>query len=349
MELYGKKISKADITRYVGDVSQIADAKEAVMTSGKADGVRVIDVKTGSGLTFSVIPSRGLDIAWAEFKGIPIAFISKTGMVSPAYFEKDGLGFLRGFYCGLLTTCGLTYMGAPCVDEGEELGLHGRISNIPAQNVCVDKDWEGDDYIIRIRGKVQQSCVFKENLVLAREITVKMGGKSISVKDSVKNCGFSEQPFMLLYHCNFGYPIVSESTILVEPKVRVVPRDDEAKEGISDYMKFQKPTPNYTEQVFYHDIEALENNKAYACLYNEEIGLGAYVKFDRKQFRHFGQWKMMGEGDYVVGLEPATWLPEGRSEARKHGELDMIQPGEIRVFEYELGVVESRDDISEIV
>ena len=36
-----------------------------------------------------------------------------------------------------MTTCGLTYMGAPCTDAGDTLGLHGRISNTPACDVGV--------------------------------------------------------------------------------------------------------------------------------------------------------------------------------------------------------------------
>ncbi|MEG1394082.1 MAG: DUF4432 family protein, partial [Christensenellaceae bacterium] len=218
MELYGKKITKEEIKKYVGDLSQIADAREGMLCAGRADGVRTIDVKTGSGLTFCVLPSRGMDIAWTEFKGIPIAYASKTGVSSPAYYEKDGMGFLRNFFCGLVTTCGLTYFGAVCNDDGDELGLHGRVSNIPAHDVSVSKEWEGDEYVIHIRGKVTQSCMFQENIVLTREITTKMGAKSLHIKDVVENCGCNEQPFMLLYHCNFGYPVVSEDTVLIEPQ-----------------------------------------------------------------------------------------------------------------------------------
>ena len=77
MELFGKKVTKAELTKYVGDMSQIADAREGVLTAGKADGVRVIDVKTGGGFSFSILPSRGMDIAWAEYKGTPVAYIGK--------------------------------------------------------------------------------------------------------------------------------------------------------------------------------------------------------------------------------------------------------------------------------
>lgn len=348
MELYGKKLSKYEFLKYVGDVSQVADARESVLSSGKADGVRVIDVKTGSGFHFSVLPSRGMDIAWAEYQGKAISFISKTGVTHPAYFDKDGSAFLRGFFCGLLTTCGLTYFGKPCTDNDEVLGLHGRISNIPAHDVSVTKEWIGNEYIIKIRGKVVESSIFQENLVLTREIETKMGSKSVKIRDTIENMGFNEQPFMILYHCNFGYPIVDENTLLIEPDgVHIRARDSE---GIVEiFRECQKPTHNYAEQVFYHDIPMVKDNNSYACLFNKEINLGAYVKFNRKQFSHFGQWKMMGEGDYVVGLEPSNAIPEGRDIVRKRGELEMIQPGETKIFEMEIGILESCDEISDII
>lgn len=336
MELYGKKLTRQELTKYVGEVSQVADARECVLSSGKADGVRAIEVRTGSGLNFTVLPTRGLDIAWADYKGKALSFISKTGVTHPAYFDKDGFEFLRGFYCGLVTTCGLTYFGAPCNDNGEELGLHGRISNIPAQNVCVQKYWDGDEYIIKISGEVVESKVFNENLVLHRVIETKLGSKELKITDIIENIGFNRQPFMLLYHCNFGYPIVDENTVLIEPEGTVVKARD--TEGVvENCFEFQKPTHDYAEQVFYHDMPGKE---VQAILYNKDIQLGAYVAFDREQFSHFGEWKMMGEGDYVVGLEPCNAVPEGRNVVRERGDLEYIEPGEKKVFELTIGVME---------
>jgi uncharacterized protein YdiU (UPF0061 family) len=90
-KLYGKEFSKFELMKRIGDISQVAGAKEYLLTSGKADGVKAIDVKTGTGLSFTVLPSRGLDIAWADYKGQAIAFISKTGVVAPAYYNPDEL------------------------------------------------------------------------------------------------------------------------------------------------------------------------------------------------------------------------------------------------------------------
>ena len=79
MKLFGKDMTKEELCKRVGDLSQIADAREGVLTAGKADGVRVIDVRTGGGFSFSILPSRGMDIAWAEYKGC-LLYTSATAL-----------------------------------------------------------------------------------------------------------------------------------------------------------------------------------------------------------------------------------------------------------------------------
>ncbi len=350
MKLNQINLAKAEISKYVGSMSQIADARPARLTDGKADGVKIIEVKNGSGLEFTVIPGRCLDIAWTNYKGNALSYISKTGIVKAEFYEASDFGFLRNFFCGLITTCGLTYMGAPCLDEGEALGLHGRISNTPAEDVSISKDWEGDEYVISISGNVRESRVFHENLLLKRTIKVYAGRNEIHIIDLIENQGFKSQPLMFMYHCNFGYPLVGEHTRLLLPEDnKVTARDEEAKRGIELFDQFQKPEPDYKEQVFYHDIPKGEHGYSCACLYNEELSIGAYVKMDKKNLPIMVEWKMMGEGDYVVGLEPSTNYPEGRKLARERGQLKMISPGECIEFNLSIGVVESKEEYQRIL
>jgi hypothetical protein len=341
VQVYGKRFTKHELMKRIGDISQIAGARQYILSSGKARGINAVDVKTCGGLNFTVLPDRGMDIAWTDFNGMALSFISKTGVVSPAYYDANGNEFLRSFYGGLLTTCGLTYMGASCTDEGEPLGLHGRASNIPAEDVCVTNEWDKDEFIIIVRGKIRESSVFGENITLTREIKTKLGENKITINDRVENCGFESQPLMLLYHFNFGYPLIDEETELRLTENSVMARDKEAHIGIDKFNVFSKPIHKYSEQVFYHDLIPQEDGKVSASLYNKNLGakgIEVYVKFDKTQLPYFIEWKQMGEGDYVVGLEPATWYPEGRSEARKRGELLYIAPGEVKEFEIEVGI-----------
>jgi hypothetical protein len=340
-KIFGQDLTKRELMKRIGDISQIAGARQSILSSGKAEGVHAIDVKTGAGLNYSIIPSRGMDIAWTDFNGMAIGYISPTGVTSPAYFEPAGRGFLRSFYGGLLTTCGLTYMGADCNDEGTELGIHGRISNTPAEDVCVTNEWENDEFIMKIRGKMRESTLFGENIVQTREIKSKLGENIIQIKDRIENCGFKSQPLMLLYHFNFGFPLLDKSTKLILPEGTIRPRDLEAEKGLNDYEIFTEPVQNYSEQVFYHDLKQNEGNKTIVKIINDAHGTNGvevYLKFDKVQLPNFVQWKMTGEGEYVLGLEPSTWFTEGRKEARRKGELKFIEPGEVLNFDLEIGV-----------
>ena len=175
INLYGEEYHRLQLLRHVGDISQIAGVKQYELASGSEKGVTGVDFRTGSGLNFSVLPDRGLDISYAEYNGIPLCWRSSTGDVAPTYYEPEGNGWLRGFFGGLLTTCGMTYLGEPDTDGEESLGLHGRVSYIPAQNVWIDSRWEGDRYIMWAQGKVTETTVYGENLCRTRRIWTELG------------------------------------------------------------------------------------------------------------------------------------------------------------------------------
>jgi hypothetical protein len=72
-----------------------------------------------------------------------------------------------------------------------------------------------------------------------------------------------------------------------------------------------------------------------------DAGLGVYVRFSRRQLPCLVEWKMMGERDYVVGIEPATNFVDGRAAERDAGRLQTLEPGESRYYDLELGVLTS--------
>ena len=143
--LFGRDIGKRDLLIRTGDLSQVAGIRMMTLADGAELGVRIADVRTGSGLRFQVTLDRGMDISLAEYRGIPLAFRSPAGDVHPSRFEPAGRGWLRTFAGGLMTGCGLTYLGSPCTDGGEELGLHGRLSHLQAAGVAASHRWQDDD------------------------------------------------------------------------------------------------------------------------------------------------------------------------------------------------------------
>jgi len=348
--LYGRLFKREDLLKYIGSINQVGGIKLIEAENGIERGVRVVSMKTGE-VDLRIVVDRGLDIANAEYKGIPLAWISPTGFIAPSFFEPEGFGWLRGFFGGLLTTCGLTYLGAPTVDMGEELGLHGRISDIPAELTRVEGYWHGDDYIMVVEGICREARVFGPNLILKRKFESKLGTRTVVIEDLVVNEGWNVQPLMVLYHLNFGFPLVDEYAYLVSTSTLYVPRDKDAEDEAEKYDRFQSPTKDFREKVYFHDMAVDSNGYAYAGIVNEKLmdGLGVYIKYRKSELNRFIEWKMMGEGTYVVGLEPANCLVLGRDKERKWSTLQFIQPGEKRRFVIEINVLTGSDEISKFL
>lgn len=345
--LYGRTWTRAEILRKIGDISQVGGVDLVELQEGRAQGVRAVRFRTGV-LDFTVLAGKCMDVYDFGYRGTPLAWHSPTGIAAAPYLEDSGLRLLRTFQGGLLMTCGLTTMGAPSVDQGEELGLHGRVHHLPASNVCVDAKWEGDDYVMWAEGKVRQAALFGENLVLRRRVTAKLGEAKVLISDVVENEGYSTVPHMILYHINAGFPLVDEGArLLVSSKV--TPRDPDSEKGLADCCRFTAPIPGCAEQVFFHDVAADAAGLATAALVNEAFGggqgLALYVRYPKAQLPVLNEWKMMGEGTYVVGMEPGNGFVSGRAAERARGTLQFLEPGESRHYDLEIGVLASRADI----
>ncbi len=347
---------RKELLKYVGDPSQLFGVKKYRFVGGKADGVTAVDVKNGTGLEYTVLADRGLDIAYLTYKGINLSYISKTGIVAPQYCTDINFGFRRNFFAGLLTTCGLRQVGSPCEDEGEVLGQHGIISGTPAEEVCAaanwvdcsDKDCSNGCIEMSVEGKIREAKLFEEHMVLQRKITTYYGENRIFIDDVVINRGFRQEPLMILYHINLGFPLLSDKAYFLSPSISIIPRDDEAVPGINKTNVFQMPTHGYKEQVFYHDMKTDDLGNTFAALVNPEIKIAVAVWFNKKQLCNLTQWKQMGEGDYVLGIEPANCHVEGRAKERARGTLQFIEPGEERHFNLEIEIIDDMARVQEL-
>jgi len=327
----GRRWTREELSARIGDPLQVAGARGSILTDGKADGVRAVEVSTGSGFCFTVLPGRGMDIPFASYKGKAISFFSGTGITSPAYYEEPGLEWRRSFYVGLLTTCGIANAGAPSEDQGKAFGLHGRISNAAAENLCIEQEWEGDEFPIRLKGTMREAEAMVENLSLTRTVETRLGAKGLRIHDTVRNRGFSAQPLMLLYHFNYGFPLLGPGARVVGPIMKTVPRNDDARKdrGVEECLSFPEPVQGYAEKVFFHTLAERGDGSTFIALVNRDTGdgqpLGIVARWSRKELPAFTEWKMPCKGFYVVGLEPGTVLPVGRGALRDQGALPMIE------------------------
>jgi Domain of unknown function (DUF4432) len=344
MKLYGQEWKRRDLEARVGRIEQIGGLRRVQSTEGPESGVEEIQVRTGAGLSYFIVPSRGLDIGLAEFGGIPLCWLSPNGEVHPAFYDDRGLAWLRTATGGLLMTCGLTQVGSPGVDGGEELGLHGRAHHTPARHVCAEGYWEGDEYITDVRGQVEETSIFGWNLRLTRHISSCLGKNEIVIRDVVENAGFEPAPHMMLYHFNFGFPLLDAETEIHFPSSRVTPREPELP--IDGLESWQSPQPGYRERVYYHEnLSTSPDGSAAVTLRNPHFPLAhrpliVRLAWETRNLPLFVQWKMPGESIHVLGIEPANCHVEGRAAERERGTLVMLAPGQVMEYLLTLTILE---------
>ena len=343
-KLYQKNYGKNNLLEYVGSLHQVAGVEAITLSGGKREGNRALQFRTGSGFEFRVLPDRAMDISLVSYNGAGISWMSSCGEVAPQYYETERTGWLRSFYGGLLTTCGLRNTGVPCQDGDEFCELHGRISHQPAEEVAYGHEWEKDECYLYAEGKMRETMVFGPNLLLHRWITSKVGESWVRIEDKIENQGFRTEPLMVLYHCNFGFPLMDKGTKLISPSKKVLKRVGlkEAKE--KDYAEFPGPTQDKEEEVYFHDMKPDKDGYVTVKVINEKLnkgsGLGIYLKYNAKVLPRFIQWKMPGKGVYVMGLEPANTWVDGRPTERDRKNVEYIKPGQTIKYELEIGILE---------
>ena len=312
------------MNKYIGHQHQLYVVEKMRLIGGKGDGMRILNVRNGCGLEFTVSLDRCGDISRLSLKGDNYGYFSPSGYVSPQYYDNKVNGFLNSFTAGFFTTCGLTAVGSPCMDNGENLPLHGSISNTPCEN---DMYWIENNEI-HIKLTVRDAALFSHQLILEREYICSTEKNEIVLKDKIKNISSSETPFEILYHCNVGYPLLSENTVVDIPSNNVTPRNEHAKDGIESCIIMEKPQKGYIEKCYYH---TMSGNTA-VSIYNPDIDKGLVINYNSDELKYFTEWKMMGEYEYVLGLEPGNCLPDGRNIMREKGILDCLSSGEEREY-----------------
>ena len=320
---------------YLGHEAQLSYVEEHRLLGGKGDGMRLLEVNNGKGLSCTVAADRCADIYRLSFMGRNMGFFSPTGYVAPSYYDREGGNWLKSFTAGFLTTCGLTAVGSPCVDEGEELPLHGSIGNTPAEHVWYHRDKDA----LVVEANIRDAQMFSRKLMLHRKLEFSTEKNQLTLTDTVENHGDTTSPLMILYHMNMGYPLLSEHAEVEIPSKNIKPRDAHAAKDLDTHLQMLKPTANFQEQCYFHEFEG--NGKA--KIFNPDIGLGLVIDFATESLNSFCQWKMMGKHDYVLGLEPGNCTPDGRDVLRQENRLEFLQPGETREFSFTVTFFDDRE------
>jgi hypothetical protein len=289
-----------------------------------------------------------MDIFEASFLGRSLCWHSPNGMVHPSYYSNRNAEWLKTFAGGLLCTCGLSTAGAPSVDDGEILGQHGPISNTPAENVAWSEKWEGDDCVLTISGKVRETSVLGHNLLLERTISTSLNSTSLSIHDMIENQGFRDSPLMILYHFNFGFPLLTPRSRVYAPSKEIQPINRISSDTLDRWNFFEPPKAGQEERVYFHKMESDSTNRVTVVLVSDsdEPELGVALSYDATTLPQFIQWKMTGANHFVLGLEPANCKVLGRDIERQEGTLQMLSPGEQRECKLEIRVLEGAEQVA---
>jgi hypothetical protein len=187
---------------------------------------------------------------------------------------------------------------------------------------------------------VRQARYGGENLLLERRITTALSSSRIRIEDVVSNQGSSSQRHMFVYHFNIGFPILSEHSRLDMRVLETLPHDEVSAAGLGDWHHFQPPTPGFQEQNFWHTPVRDADGWVRLALESPLAGLALRWSYDATWLPHLLEWKMMGQGAYVVGIEPCNCLgASGPGAPDDPAGLPQLARGESRRYALEMEVI----------
>jgi len=332
---------------------------KSVLHGGRQEGVDLISIDNGR-LRFDIIPTRGMGLLKAEMGEIRLGWDSPVReVVHPRHIRLEsraGLGWLEGFN-EWVVRCGLEFGGAPgrdrfitnTGDESEvDLTLHGKIANLPASEVELIVDRK-PPFRLRVRGRVAESMMFGPALELQTEISTVPGSSTIRVRDIVTNQGASQQEFQLIYHCNYGPPILEEDSRFSAPVETLFPINRHSASGLDRFDRFEGPIPGFVEQVYCMKLFSGPEGKTRVLLQDRAAECGVRMNYSIRELPYLTLWKNTGPSPtgYVTGIEPGTGYPYNRSVERKFGRVPSIGPRESRSFEVEFSILDSAAAVRE--
>lgn len=318
--------------------------RKYILHGGRQEGVEVIDVDNGK-LRFRVVPTRGMSVQRVVSGDLRLGWDSPVkDLVHPKLVNlesRQGLGWLEGFN-EWMVRCGLEFFGAPGTDEfvdntGNEakmdLTLHGKIGNIPALVVQVVVD-RSEPFEIRIRGRVDETCMHGPKLELWTEISTRAGSEAFRISDKITNRSAKEQEFGVLYHANYGPPLMEENARFIGPVKRVAPINAHAASEVDAYDVCRGPAPGVAEQVYCLWLWADRDDRTKVMFRNARGDKAVVMAFSVKELPYFTIWKnpVAMEDGYVAGLEPGTGFPRKRAIERKFGRVPVLGSHQSRTF-----------------
>lgn len=326
----------------VGGAARGYSIIKRTLRGGLREGVDVIEVDNGK-FRFVCVPTRGMGIWNAMYGSLRLGWKSPVrGPVHPAFVhfdEASGIGWLDGFD-ELMVRCGLESNGAPEWNPNGTVryGLHGKIANIPAHKVEVAVDPDTGE--IAVTGVVDEARLFGNKLRMVSTLSTQVGRPGLTITDVITNLSAEPSELELLYHTNFGVPLLNPGSKVVLPVKKMAPRDTAAMTNLSEWDTYGPESPGSPEAVFFFELAADSEGRTQALLHNASADRAVSLRFNTRQLPYFTLWKnrQAAADGYVTGLEPGINFPNRKSFEKEKGRVAVLGPGESRSFELILEV-----------
>lgn len=333
----------------LGIKSEIFSVENVILKGGKQEGTELLTIKSNN-FSIKLSPTRGLGVISVVGDGIRMGWDSPVNeIVNPKFINlesRSGLGWLDGFN-EMMVRCGFEWTGHAVQADGMIYTLHGRAQNTPVSKLIVAID-DKAPYTINVKGLIKENTFKKSNLETWVSLSYVPGTKEFIVHDTITNKGDYIKDYQIIYHSNYGTPILEEGAKFVAPVKEISPFNDYAQAGLKTWQTYLGPTKNFDEMVFNVYPYADEKGDTQVMVTNKAGDKAAGIAFNINQLPVLSLWKntdTLKQG-YVTGLEPGTSFAYPVTIEREQKRVRQLDPGQSAEFILKYNLLSSKDEVT---
>jgi hypothetical protein len=323
--------------------------QNTVLKGGKQDGTELLTIDS-NGFKIQLSPTRGLGIISVVGDGVRMGWDSPVNeVVNPKYINlesRGGIGWLDGFN-EMMVRCGFEWTGHAVQADGMMYTLHGRAQNTPVSKLIVDIS-DKAPYAITVKGLIKENTFKKSNLETWVSLSYVPGSRQFTVHDVVTNKSDYTRDYQIIYHSNFGTPILEEGAKFIAPVREVSPFNDYAKKGLDTWETYLGPTKGFDEMVFnVYPLGDLDG-QTQVMLTNKAGDKAVGIAFNIKELPVLSLWKntdTLKQG-YVTGLEPGTSFAYPVTIEREQKRVRQLEPGESAEFTLTYSLLSNKEAVT---
>jgi hypothetical protein len=323
--------------------------QNTVLKGGKQDGTELLTIDS-NGFKIQLSPTRGLGIISVVGDGVRMGWDSPVNeVVNPKYINlesRGGIGWLDGFN-EMMVRCGFEWTGHAVQADGMMYTLHGRAQNTPVSKLIVDIS-DKAPYAITVKGLIKENTFKKSNLETWVSLSYVPGSRQFTVHDVVTNKSDYTRDYQIIYHSNFGTPILEEGAKFIAPVREVSPFNDYAKKGLDTWETYLGPTKDFDEMVFnVYPLGDLDG-QTQVMLTNKAGDKAVGIAFNIKELPVLSLWKntdTLKQG-YVTGLEPGTSFAYPVTIEREQKRVRQLKPGESAEFTLTYSLLSNKEAVT---